>query len=222
MARRHEVHVILPPVASSQVDLDLVALTKAMEEQCTEHEYHGYGLGGESGYGHDYESDTFLMHQFCWCEREDCVWCSGCGCDRGKCRFFLDGKQITKKQYNAEFVDYAGPMPHDIHEHGTPEYAAYNKEWDAKIAERNRRYSILYPAVVHSCEPSGLMEGRSEGDWYGGDRWRAPNFWHKPSGLKVWWYKWIGRDMEFSRDVTAVEWAKFAEECQRAVGGAHG
>ena len=23
----------------------------------------------------------------------------------------------------------------------------------------------------------------------------APNFWHKESGLKVWWYKWIGRSM---------------------------
>jgi|SRR5579863_3737323 len=23
-----------------------------------------------------------------------------------------------------------------------------------------------------------------------------PNFWHKPSGLEVWWYKWIGRDMK--------------------------
>lgn len=24
----------------------------------------------------------------------------------------------------------------------------------------------------------------------------APNFWHKPSGLRVWWYKYIGRGME--------------------------
>jgi hypothetical protein len=23
----------------------------------------------------------------------------------------------------------------------------------------------------------------------------APNFWHKPSGLRIWWYKWIGRSM---------------------------
>ena len=22
-----------------------------------------------------------------------------------------------------------------------------------------------------------------------------PNFWHFSSGLKIWWYKWIGRDM---------------------------
>lgn len=24
----------------------------------------------------------------------------------------------------------------------------------------------------------------------------APNFWHKPSGMRVWWYKYIGRGME--------------------------
>ena len=24
----------------------------------------------------------------------------------------------------------------------------------------------------------------------------VPNFWHKPSGLRIWWYKYIGRGME--------------------------
>jgi len=24
----------------------------------------------------------------------------------------------------------------------------------------------------------------------------APNFWHKPSGMRVWWYKYIGRGMD--------------------------
>jgi len=28
----------------------------------------------------------------------------------------------------------------------------------------------------------------------------APNFWHKPSGFKVWWYKYIGRGMETKGD----------------------
>lgn len=27
------------------------------------------------------------------------------------------------------------------------------------------------------------------------DYMTAPNFWHKPSGVKVWWYKYIGRGM---------------------------
>ena len=34
-----------------------------------------YGLGGEYGYGENYDSDVFQMHRYCWCEREDCPWC---------------------------------------------------------------------------------------------------------------------------------------------------
>ena len=30
--------------------------------------------------------------------------------------------------------------------------------------------------------------------WCGADE--APNFHHKPTGVKVWWYKYIGRGME--------------------------
>lgn len=28
----------------------------------------------------------------------------------------------------------------------------------------------------------------------------APNFWHKSSGLRIWWYKYIGRDMQVVGD----------------------
>lgn len=26
-------------------------------------------------YGADYENDVFMMHRFCWCEKESCPWC---------------------------------------------------------------------------------------------------------------------------------------------------
>jgi hypothetical protein len=35
------------------------------------------GLGGGYGYGVDFENDTFMLHRFCWCGREDCAWCNG-------------------------------------------------------------------------------------------------------------------------------------------------
>lgn len=38
----------------------------------------------------------------------------------------------------------------------------------------------------------------------------APNFWHKPSGFRVWWYKWIGRDNE-TENVPADIRGVFAE-----------
>lgn len=34
---------------------------------------------------------------------------------------------------------------------------------------------------------------------------RGPNFWHKKSGLKVWWYKYIGRDMEVNMKLSESE-----------------
>lgn len=41
--------------------------------------YDGGILGGEFGYGQDYENDTFKMHPFCWCDKEDCGYCAGIG-----------------------------------------------------------------------------------------------------------------------------------------------
>ena len=73
-------------------------------------------------YGAVFENDIFMMHPFCWCDREDCPWC------------------------------------------------------------------------------------REENP--------APNFHYKPTGLKVWWYKYIGRDMEHENppgDDTAV--AKVVAHC---------
>jgi hypothetical protein len=26
-------------------------------------------------YGIDFENDKFMMHKFCWCEKDDCAWC---------------------------------------------------------------------------------------------------------------------------------------------------
>jgi len=39
--------------------------------------FRGGGLGGEFGYGADFENDVFMMHPFCWCEKNDgsCLWC---------------------------------------------------------------------------------------------------------------------------------------------------
>ncbi|PSR30175.1 MAG: hypothetical protein C7B46_18255 [Sulfobacillus benefaciens] len=41
----------------------------------------------------------------------------------------------------------------------------------------------------------------------------APNFWHKPSGLRVWWYKYIGRDMTVQGDASPAAVASLMAEC---------
>jgi hypothetical protein len=45
-----------------------------------------------------------------------------------------------------------------------------------------------------------------------------PNFAHKSSGVSVDWYKWIGRDMEFSRKVSREEWGRLFAECLASLG----
>lgn len=71
-----KLEIVLPPVASSDRDLDLVNLTEYLVKNGHDDgSGGGCGLGGEFGYGVDFENDTFMMHVFCWCEKDDCEWC---------------------------------------------------------------------------------------------------------------------------------------------------
>lgn len=49
------------------------------------------------------------------------------------------------------------------------------------------------PTETMRCEVCTVGWGCEQGGTPGK---AAPNFWHKPSDFKVWWYKYIGRSME--------------------------
>ena len=116
--------IITPPIASTNIDLDLVNLTEYLTKKVFGGERQvGGGLGGEFGYGVDYENDVFMMHCFCWCEKDDCKWCNG----------------------------------------------------------------------------------------------DEPNFRYKKSGLEIKWYKWIGRSMEFNKDISNKEWKKLYQDCIKSI-----
>jgi len=42
---------------------------------------------------------------------------------------------------------------------------------------------------------------------------QAPNFHYKPLDFKVWWYKYIGRDMVFNRNLSISECASMLVDC---------
>lgn len=44
----------------------------------------------------------------------------------------------------------------------------------------------------------------------------APNFWHKPTDFKVWWYKWIGRSMETDGPMP-TDWEALLKECLESI-----
>lgn len=139
-----ELTVVIPAGSDDELSDGLVWLT---EQLCDLLDEDGSGgLGGEFGYGVNYENEVFSMHRFCWCSGNDCPWCS------------------------------------------------YNEDAGHYFQER---------FAVNGAE--------DRGDGYKG----APNFWHKPSGLKVWWYKWIGRDNAVKG--THPDIRAMFEECLRSV-----
>lgn len=70
-----EVEIVLPPRDEDEISDGLRRITKALFDSNPDEFDGGYGLGGEHGYGENYENDVFMMHRFCWCDRDSCPWC---------------------------------------------------------------------------------------------------------------------------------------------------
>ena len=77
-------------------------------------------------YGYNYNNDEFIIHRYCWCEKDSCSYCFA---------------ELSDENYTNNFIRNA-----------------------------KKKY--------------GFVED------YG-----SPNFWHKPTNTKIWWYKYIGRSM---------------------------
>ncbi len=140
-------------------------------------------------YGTNVDNDVFMMHRYCWCDADDCPWCAGCTCPEEAWSYYIDGQHVAREKYQALWGRMTPPMPFEEHKHGTAEYEAYDAWWRGEIDKRNARLSVVHTPMCRFC-----TDGYSE---HGGEPGMgAPNFWYKPTGLKVWWYKYIGRDTE--------------------------
>lgn len=116
-----QAEIILPEGALGRMSEDdlLEAGLRAIAEEAAKLTPEDWNMSWPGKYGINYENDVFMMHRYCWCEKEDCPWCY----------------------------------------HG------------------------------------------------------APNFVHHASGLEVNWYKYIGRSMEISEALGALEIATIIKEC---------
>jgi len=70
-----KVMIIMPEKSGDCVSEGLRKITKALKSNGIE--IASAFLGGEFGYGTDFENETFMIHHFCWCEEPDCKWCNG-------------------------------------------------------------------------------------------------------------------------------------------------
>jgi len=67
------VHVVVPARFWTDISEGLVELTKMCH--LAGHDISAGLLGGEFGYGARVDNDVFMMHPFCWCDKDDCPWC---------------------------------------------------------------------------------------------------------------------------------------------------
>lgn len=136
-------------------------------------------------YGVNYENDVFMMHRFCWCDEEDCPWCVGCQCNYNDMMYFVKGKEVTEEEYQKAYNEHFGPAPYE---------QPLISEW----------YKISKTEII----PEKRCECCRD---VGGDP--APNFHYKPLDLKVWWYKYIGRDMRISKKFDNLQISKMLLDC---------
>lgn len=187
----------------------------------------GGGLGGRFGYGANFENDVFMMHPFCWCEGEDCLWCSGSGCQSPPIRephragCYQERLAALQQQFGERETWDGGEYFHVSY--GSPNRKRYEKAKRELCRELKQDYKSGNE-VRCSCGVDTEWKARYDScqcDWHlgrgifrFGPATEAPHFWHKQSGFQVRWYKWIGRDMEFNREtLTGAQWHSILLEC---------
>ena len=197
-----EITIIIPPIASNEIELDLVKLTEYLTKKVFKGQWQGGGLlGGEYGYGVDYRNDVFEMRPYCW---EAC----SCGWDEMEfnephsenCYQSLVEKELKKYGWKKDkfgFLDSPKRMT----------YSESEKIQDKVYKKYCKKFGLTFPegcAVHCTCEHEYNFKKWFEKNKKGKNGHaddcvlELPNFKHYKSGLEIRWYKFIGRSMEYS------------------------
>lgn len=134
-------------------------------------------------YGINFENDIFMIHPYCWCEEDNCSWCMRCSCEMA---YFIDDKEVDIQEWIDLHKNYTENKEYD-----SPEYNLASYEVD------NRRKT----KVAIQC------------DFCKNGKEKSPNFWYKLTDYKVWWYKYIGRSMEFNKEISIKEIQDIQKNC---------
>lgn len=207
-----EVTIVLPAVSEGGVSADLRDLTQTLHEHGSE--ISAGILGGVFGYGAHFENETFEMFPFYWGDCE-CGFSDEMGYT-GREADWLKANQHSEDCYQSE-----------IRRRGFTGYDTFSEvDYDAR--ERANKKAVAEVCAEMGLDPKhGSYVHCTCGRRERYVAWRQtpegnhdtrcgvarPNFLHKPSGLEIRWYKYIGRGMEFSRDVDRNEWRRIRNEC---------
>lgn len=193
------VKVVLPAPSYDMISGSLYSLSEALAKLNPGDQVHGL-FGGEYGYGQDFVNEVFEMHPFDWdgdcdCGAEGAIaqWddehdhCAGC--------YYLYATKITISDLG---IEGWSKQLHDLAEQwGLPEQGS--------ACHCTCGWNKAYQATrdLHPCKPTC--------------RSLIPNFHHFASGVKVEWYKYIGRGTEINKEITAPEWNEIINECFESI-----
>lgn len=196
------VEIVTPPVASSYIDTDLVRLTECLIVKGGQ-EWHGGLLGGEYGYGCEYKNDVFEMHPYnydptCTCgfdEAEEAWW-----------NQHHHEKGCFHVLYEKEEARFLASNPYDeMHKHMT--------KWSIEHGCVRAPFGM---AVYCDCGLDAMYKKeRGKLDHAPDCPVVRPLFQHYKSGIKVWWYKWIGRETTVKGNL--AHWDEVIAECLNSV-----
>lgn len=184
-----DIEIVLPECSEDAVCTGLREITKHLQGLTGEGCY-GF-LGGEHGYGVDYENDVFEMHPFWW----------------GDCECGWEAREAEEER--------SRPHKSDCYQEDLLRRGAFNYEWDFNPNFPSNKEFESWGGCNKLAEVWGLPRmgsfihctcGRDEVM----QKWVAdnphplecpavrPNFRFKPTGAEVRWYKYIGRGMEIN------------------------
>lgn len=218
-----DIQIVLPPISEDYISSDLRDLTKAICGKTGEEA--GCGLGGEFGYAIDFENNIFKFHPYCWCDREECPYCGGCNCPNSAYHYFVDNNEASEKEYENFYIreTYQKFYPEKevewlkdnwllLEKTGGKNHSVFMEL--SRVA--NTRRTVKKDKECDFCLEKGIWEKYKTTHGFDVD-FGTPLFWYKKSNFKVKWYKYIGRDMEFNKEISKNEWWKIFEECLKSV-----
>lgn len=201
----NELLLVFPEVSDDLVSNLMVALTRQIEESGNGIATQGL-LGGEYGYGAHFTNEVFTMRPYYW---------GDCECDYDTKR----NEWEEKNRHSSECYQTLFKAQH---------YKNYPNSFDLADGHEDFRTDKCTDAL---CKQFGIDPeapgayvhctcGRTDAyqTFVGTIQHSAtcevdkPNFEHHASGLVAEWYKYIGRDMEYT-EASSEQWVQVFREC---------
>lgn len=222
----------------------LYRLSETLGRRNPEAQAHGL-FGGEWGYGQDFENDTFVMFPYWW---NDCTcgfdervadWFAahphGAECYQAQLAALRAIRDYTGPRRNdaaligqGTAVNIGGGMTARVYA-PRADTAVERAVREAARSEYDRAQEALCKSMglphPEGCECHCTCPRESASQvWLAANDHAAdckstrPNFLHKPSGLAVHWYKYIGRQMSADREIDVITWEAVMAGCLASLG----